>query len=213
MTINNKINNILALNLTWGGYLNHNKKNYSERRNHGLSLTNLTHCISPSEYYNDYYNNDSFNKINLQLHASSKVSNPYSFSIKSNTSFSAIVQAALPSTDTPLFEKADDQYYSIFTDTIPNGVNIIKVIVSATGGEFYGSGINVKNKKTNKSWGSIDANPNDYNEHTTYIGVTPGKTYTIIIDGYNDGDNPGYWEFMISYSAEINTHTPDIEDY
>ena len=213
MTINNKINNILALTSHGGGYLNHNKKNYSERRNHGLSLTNLTHCISPSEYYNDYYNNDSFNKINLQLHASSKVSNPYSFSIKSNTGFSGSVQATLPTADTPLFEKADDQYDSIFTDTIPNGVNIIKVIASATGGEFYGSGVNVKNKRTNKSWGFADANPNDYYEHTTYVGVTPGKTYTIIIDGYNDGDNPGYWEFMISYSAEINTHTPDIEDY
>ena len=88
MTINNKINNILTLNPHMGGYLNHNKKNYSERRNHGLSLTNLTHCISPSEYYNDYYNNDSFNKINLQLHASSTVSNPYTFNITENKIFS-----------------------------------------------------------------------------------------------------------------------------
>ena len=92
MTNNNKINDILALNLAWG-YLNHNKKNYSERRNHGLSLTNLTHCISlPSDYCNDYYSNDSFNKINLQLHASSKVSNPYTFSITRNVTFSAICE-------------------------------------------------------------------------------------------------------------------------
>ena len=97
MTINNKINNILALTSHGGEYFNHNKKKYSERRNHGLSLTNLTHCISPSEYYNDYYNNDSFNKINLQLHASSKVSNPYSFSIKSNTGFSGICELDKPS--------------------------------------------------------------------------------------------------------------------
>lgn len=62
-------------------YMGNNRKSLTERRNHGLSLTNLTHCISPSEYYNDYYNNNSFNNINLQLHASSEVSNPYSFSI------------------------------------------------------------------------------------------------------------------------------------
>lgn len=93
MTINNKINNILALTSHGGGYLNHNKKNYSERGNHGLSLTNLTHCISlPSDYCNDYYSNDSFNKINLQLHASSKVSNPYTFSITRNVTFSAIFE-------------------------------------------------------------------------------------------------------------------------
>ena len=197
-----------------GGYLNHNKKNYSERRNHGLSLTNLTHCISPSEYCNDYYNNDSFNKINLQLHASSnKVSNPYSFSIKSNTGFSGDVQAALPSTNTPLFEKADDRYNSIFTDTIPNGVDIIKVIAMATGGDWYGASISINNNKTNKNWCSAYAEATGYDDDTKYIGVTPGVTYTINAYSDTDGDSPGYCSFMISYSAEINTHTPDVEDY
>lgn len=56
-----------------------------ERRNRGLSLLNQTaaHCISPSSCDNT----TSLNDINLQLHASSTVSNPYTFSIKSNAKF------------------------------------------------------------------------------------------------------------------------------
>lgn len=216
MTINN---NILALSLTWGGYLNHNEKNYSERRNHGLSLTNLTHCISPSEYYNDYYNNDSFNKINLQLHASSnKVNNPYSFSIKSNTSFSGAVQATLPATPTSLiWTQVKGKFWKC---TIPENVTRLKIY-------FY----------------EEDENNPDY---YTIVGVTPGKTYdNMLLEEliYNEGDGWGAiiknlsskitWclyttgetdvdtgsgilypdEFYCVYSAKINTHTPDIEDY
>ena len=109
------INNILALKPTWGGYLNSNKKNYSERRNHGLSLANLTHCISPSEYCNDYYNNDSFNKINLQLHASSVVSNPYTFNILESKNFSgncAIIGEKYIVNASKYFDKPND--YDIY---------------------------------------------------------------------------------------------------
>lgn len=173
----------------------------------------MTHCISPSEYYNDYYNNGSFNKINLQLHASSKVSNPYSFSIKSNTGFSAVTQATLPSTDTLLFRKADDKYHTIFTDTIPNGVNIIKVVVDATGGDWYSAEMIIRNNKTNKIWTYVSAESFETNEKIVYIAVTPGKTYTISIEEHADGDSPGYCEWTIYYSAEINTHAPDITDY
>lgn len=194
-----------------GGALPLNQQQNLERRNRGLSLLNQTaaHCISPSSCDNT----TSLNDINLQLHASSTVSNPYTFSISSNKSFSANIEPEVPTSDTPLFKNPDDQYNSVYTDTIPNGVNVIKVIASATGGEFYGAGIVITNKRTKKNWGSADAAENNYDEHTKYIGVTPGKTYTIIIGGYNDGDNPGYWEFLISYSKEINTHTPDVEDY
>ena len=173
----------------------------------------MTHCISPSEYCNDYYNNNSFNKIKLQLHASSTVSNPYNFSIKSNTGFSGVVQSALPTTETLIFKKADDIYYSIFTDTIPNGVDIIKVSVSAVGGDWYGANITVKNNRTNKFWAEAYAEANNFDERIVYIAVTSGKTYTINIDEYTEGDSPGYCYCAIYYSAEINTHTPDVEDY
>ena len=58
-----------------------------ERRNRGLSLLNQTaaHCISPSSCDNT----TSLNDINLQLHASSTVSNPYTFNITKDIGFSA----------------------------------------------------------------------------------------------------------------------------
>ena len=58
-----------------------------ERRNRGLSLLNQTaaHCISPSSC--DQFT--SLNVINLQLHASSTVSNPYTFNITKDISFNA----------------------------------------------------------------------------------------------------------------------------
>lgn len=181
-----------------GGYLNHNKKNYSERRNHGLSLTNLTHCISPSEYCDDYYNNDSFNKINLQLHASS-VSNPYSFSIKSNTGFGGSVQAALPTTETELLSLysngTDDERLASFR--VPNKCKIIKVIANWT----YTAFLLHDNKLWMTGYGDYD--------NIKYIGVTPGKDYTV---KYSiDKINSSY--IKLTYSAEINTHTPDIKDY
>lgn len=59
----------------------------SERRNRGLSLLNQTavYCISPSSC--DQFT--SLNNINLQLHASSEVSNPYSFNITKDIGFNS----------------------------------------------------------------------------------------------------------------------------
>ena len=219
MTNNTKINNILALTSHGGGYLNHNKKNYSERRNHGLSLTNLTHCISPSEYYNDYYNNDSFNKINLQLHASSnKVSNPYSFSIKSNTSFSGDVQADLPLTSTEMWSYAinEDEYVKDFTLTIPPGVTILNLQADGNAIDTQITEIIIKNKDSGKIWlhnGSF--NQDESYEENKYIGVTPDKTYNLNLTITHGGDGEGGSQNngAFYYSSEINTHTPDIEDY
>ena len=58
-----------------------------ERRNRGLSLLNQTaaHCISPSSCDNT----TSLNDINLQLHASNTVSNPYTFNITKDIAFNA----------------------------------------------------------------------------------------------------------------------------
>lgn len=205
MTINNKINNILALALTshgGGGYLNHNKKNYSERRNHGLSLTNLTHCISPSNCDN-YYNNDSFNKINLQLHASSnKVSNPYSFSIKSNTKFSAVAQSVLPTTATLLLEITNENLPFIGTFTVPSYCKVVRTQIF----DRPGRAISLTHQSNNMVWNQITVGTGT---STTFIGVTPGKEYSLILDA----EDTDYAWARIWYSAEINTHTPDVEDY
>ena len=139
--------------------------------------------------YFSFQNNDSFNKINLQLHASSnKVSNPHSFSIKSNTEFSGSVQAALPTTETLLRE--------VVTDSINNMVYTL-----STG-----------NYPNNKNWAFIDASDDTDVYGTRYVGVTPGKSYTVTADISTYG-NSFYCSSEIYYSAEINTHAPDVEDY
>ena len=163
----------------------------------------MTHCISPSEYYNDYYNNDSFNKINLQLHASSKVSNPYSFSIKSNTSFSGDVQSLLPETATLLLEITNDGGGPfIDTFTVPSGCKVVKThIVDRAGRE-----INLVHQSNGMIWNSAD---DGVGNNTTYIGVTPGKTYSLIFYA----EDTDYAWARIWYSSEINTHTPDVTDY
>lgn len=199
-----------------GGALPPNQQQNLERRNRGLSLLNQTmaHCISPSSCDNT----TSLNDINLQLHASSTVSNPYTFSISSNKSFSANIGASVPTTPTSLIWTRVDG--KIWKCTIPKNVKRVKIY-------FYEEDEN---------------NPDNY----VIVGVTPGKTYdNMLLEEiiYNDGDGwgaviknlsskitwaiyttgetdvntgsgilyPNY--FYCVYSAEINSHTPDVEDY
>ena len=187
-----------------GGYFNHNKKNYSERRNHGLSLTNLTHCISPSEYYNDYYNNDSFNKINLQLHASSKVSNPYSFSIKSNTGFSGSVQATLPETKTVLLNIKISNDSRTKTFIVPAECKVVEAVITNNVRIFS---YTLSNAANNIKW-VVSKNTESV---AKYIGVTPGKSYTLMLKSVANKNVEG--AATVYYSAKINTHTPDVKDY
>lgn len=163
----------------------------------------MTHCISPSEYCNDYYNNDSFNEIKLQLHASSnKVSNPYSFSIKSNTSFSASVQSLLPATATLLLEITNDNLPFIGTFTVPSYCKVVKTEIFDRPGRAI--------SLTHQSNGMVWNNAYDgVGNKVTYIGVTPGKEYSLILEA----EDTDYAWAMIWYSAEINTHAPDGEDY
>ena len=187
-----------------GGDFNHNKKNYSERRNHGLSLTNLTHCISPSEYYNDYYNNDSFNKINLQLHASSKVSNPYSFSIKSNTGFSGSVQATLPETKTVLLNIKISNDSRTKTFIVPAECKVVEAVITNNVRIFS---YTLSNAANNIKW-VVSKNTESV---AKYIGVTPGKSYTLMLKSVANKNVEG--AATVYYSAKINTHTPDVKDY
>ncbi len=209
MTLNDKKSDILIPQFIGGGdYLSQSTTNL-ERRNHGLSLLNQTvaHCISPSSYDTT----TSLNDLNLQLHASSSiVSNPYSFSIKSNTMFSAVAQAALPTTDTILLKLNASSTNP--TITIPDRVTVVKV-----DGNCYTYNDNYEeeppvcalfNRSNNKNWlysqgdGSTDSTIG-----RSYVGVTPNKSYNLGFIIINSGN------IEISYSAEINTHTPDVKDY
>ena len=175
-----------------------------ERRNRGLSLLNQTaaHCISPSSCDNT----TSLNDINLQLHASSTVSNPYTFSISSNTSFGASVEPELPKEVTELLDldntgiNFDGTVTGSFT--VPAGCKVVRADVF----DRPGREVTLSNKDTRKLWVSTD---DDKISNMQYIGVTSGKTYNLEFDTYASE----FSSANVLYSAEINTHTPDVEDY
>lgn len=96
--------------------------------------------------------------------------------------------------------------------TIPSGVKVLEVYLSIDsldeGAEGY---IRILNNNSHKIWADIQGWwENDSDDDTTnYVGVTPGKTYSLFISMEVDGDSSGY----IAYSPEINNKTPTIYDY
>lgn len=135
------------------------------------------------------------------------VSNPYSFTISKNTGFSASVAAALPEEETFIY----NQYGSVSLDfTAPAGVNVLKVsyYVYDAYGSTQGS---LHNSVTNLMWHLSDISFNVTD--TFYVGVTPGKKYSLYSDVSSTSED-GYDEYCsISYSASINQQTPTVTDY
>ena len=89
-------------------------------------LTCLDNCLINSDIDFPLLSSQ-FKDLNLQLHASTNVTNPYTFNIQGNKSFSASVKPAIPDTNTVL-----DSYIGVTEDvslivTIPAGVNVIFV--------------------------------------------------------------------------------------
>lgn len=153
----------------------------------------------------DYYESNKknqFKDIQLQLHASSTVTNPYTFSIQGNSSFSG--RCVLSNVDTALFNGTVN-ITSNLTITIPNGVKVLRVNVD------YGD---LVNKNSNKCWSLTLFNDNNmsYSTHTNYVGVTPGKTYTLSpFSWYYESHNS--ISVKIYYSASINNSKAGINDY
>lgn len=95
--------------------------------------------------------------------------------------------------------------------TIPSGVKVLEVYLSIDslneGAEGY---ISILNNNSDKNWaGTQGWWEGVSNDTTDYVGVTPGKTYSLFISMEVDGDSSGY----IAYSPEINNKTPTIYDY
>lgn len=96
--------------------------------------------------------------------------------------------------------------------TIPSGVKVLEVYLSINSlAEGVEGVINIANNKSDKTWADVtgwweDGFPDDT---TNYVGVTPGKTYSLYINIDVEGDSSGY----IAYSPEINNKTPTIYDY
>ena len=155
---------------------------------------------------------------------STTVSNPYSFNIVNNTSFSSpTIQSNLPQTDTLLVD-ISGTYNNNYRLTIPSGVNVIYCsgIVHASV-DRYGeceAALIIKNNTNNKYWNNDIKNSGGGDTVDAlcecYIGVTPGKTYDLSIDttAFYEGD-PGYTDsnVKIYYSASINNHAIDVADY
>lgn len=158
---------------------------------------------------------------------STTVSNPYSFNIVNDTSFSSpTIQSNLPQTDTLLVD-ISDTYNNNYRLTIPSGVNVIYCsgIVNASV-DRYGeceAALIIKNNTNNKYWNNDIENGGGGDTVDAlcecYIGVTPGKTYDLSINTMANFESwegyPGYAnsDVKIYYSASINNHAIDVADY
>lgn len=131
----------------------------------------------------------------------------------------------LPDTNTSLFSQSvdsGDSFYKVVDIKVPDGCKILCLssIFWTAGGEFNGS-VSVDNVNNSKSWFYyVDNTGNSYLPETRYIGVTPGKVYSLRIGLFcNDvgsGDDTydrSSTSLTISYSKSINEKVPDIIDY
>lgn len=99
-------------------------------------------------------------------------------------------------------------YNRNYSLTIPSGIKVLEVYLSIN--SLNEGALHITNNKSNKGWAKVsgwweDDFPYDI---TNYVGVTPGKTYSLNIS-MGDGGSSGY----IAYSPEINNKTPTIYDY
>lgn len=137
---------------------------------------------------------------------SSTVSNPYSFNISKNTSFTcSTISPILPDKDTLLAVLTRSKTITIF---VPSSCKVVLLnIYSGPDSESRGTYVKVYNLDNNKNWYNNAGDPDGFFD-TTHVGVTPGKSYRIRLVGRGD-DPRGY----VYYSVSINNKTPDVTDY
>lgn len=123
-----------------------------------------------------------------------------------------ILTRPLPASDTDLWATTaadEDGFYDTFDITIPAGVNVIYVGGGINGDES-GEPCYCGMKSTTKSW-FYSAGENSVGA-TTYVGVTPLKTYRVTVDYGAEVSGYGGSAF-IRYSQRINGVTPSVSDY
>ena len=138
--------------------------------------------------------------------SSTTVSNPYSFNIVNDTRFtSQTIAPILPDSDTILATLTRRETRTIL---VPSGWEVVLLrINSGPDSENMGTIVIVYNLDNNKNW-YYGAGGLDGVFGSAYVGVTPGKSYTIKLTGR--GDDP---RGTIYYSASINNKTPNVTDY
>ena len=137
---------------------------------------------------------------------STTVSNPYSFNIVNNTSFTSSATAPILPDKSTLLETIYEETKMI---TIPLGCKVVELLCTATG-EGFGNDVEmtVENVYNNKYWCDIIGDMYGVSE-VICVGVTPGKTYKLCVFGIDSVDAT----CKIYYSKSINNKTPTVTDY
>lgn len=123
-----------------------------------------------------------------------------------------VLTKPLPASDTDLWATtaADEAgFYDTFDITIPAGVNVIYV-GGGINGSIVGEPCYCSMFSSTKTWFSFSGE--DSAGGTTYVGVTPLKTYRVTVDYGSEIDGTGGSAF-IRYSKRINGVTPKVLDY
>lgn len=94
------------------------------------------------------------------------------------------------------------------TFTVPDGVTVLEVEFGTISSYTGIPTVTLKNASNGKVWGSVSNT-----DKTIYVGVTPGKTYTLQAGGYYNGSASGWIEIDAYYSTAINAKTPSVTDY
>lgn len=115
----------------------------------------------------------------------------------------------LPSQDTNLWYSGDSGYYGTVKITIPDGVKVLFVGATVEGGES-GEPCRARMESTTKTWFNVGGE--DRVSVERLIGVTPNKTYSVLID-YDSELYAMYGFAFIRYSQRINNFKPTITDY
>lgn len=120
-----------------------------------------------------------------------------------------VLSPLLPSQDTDLWYSGDSGYYGTVKITIPDGVKVLFVGATVEGGEL-GEPCYARMESTTKTWFNIGGENMISVERL--IGVTPNKTYSVLIDYDSELGAPHGFAF-IRYSQRINNLKPTITDY
>lgn len=123
-----------------------------------------------------------------------------------------VLTIPLPASDTDLWATtAGDEagFYDTFDITIPAGVNVIYV-GGGINGSITGEPCYCNMYSSTKIWFGFSGE--DSTGGTTYVGVTPLKTYRVTVDYGSEIDGIGGSAF-IRYSQRINGVTPNVLDY
>lgn len=141
--------------------------------------------------------------------------NPYKFNIVEDMIITPNVEADIPTGDRNL---ATRNYKSVWdvTFTVPAHITVIRVVhwIYGYGGDERprlksgirygpGHGVGLQNAISGGNWCC-------HNNQDSYIGVIPGRTYTLTC--WEDGFKDRYYGFKLFWSPSLNSHDISRQD-